>query len=117
MFKNKLCQKTTSVNSIYFAVKLEIIEHSCRLERKKCIDATIDSIVIITCGDLVKLVYIDRGRGGSMSRSLDLTTHTSLSPIQREFAPGFANYKKGCTRLGVASDKVYQLRQVFEQRA
>jgi hypothetical protein len=24
-----------------------------------------------------------------------LTTHTSLSPIRREFAPGFVNYKKG----------------------
>jgi hypothetical protein len=40
---------------------------------------------------------------------LDLTTHTSLSPIQRGFAPGFVNYKKGCTRLAAASDKVYQL--------
>ena len=40
-------------------------------------------------------------------RSLDLTTHTSLSPIWRGFAPGFVNYKKRCTRL--ASDKVYQL--------
>ena len=42
-------------------------------------------------------------------RSLDLTTHTSLSPIRRGFAPSFVNYKKGCTRLSVASDKVYQL--------
>ena len=25
------------------------------------------------------------------------------------FAPGFVNYKKGCTWLAVASDKVYQL--------
>jgi hypothetical protein len=33
----------------------------------------------------------------------------SLSPIWRGFAPGFVNYKKGCTRLAVASDKVYQL--------
>jgi hypothetical protein len=24
-----------------------------------------------------------------------LTTHTSLSPIRREFAPSFVNYKKG----------------------
>jgi hypothetical protein len=38
-----------------------------------------------------------------------LTTHTSLSPIQRGFTPGFVNYKKGCTRLAAASDKVYQL--------
>ena len=38
-----------------------------------------------------------------------LTTHTSLSPIRRGIAPGFVNYKKGCTRLAAASDKVYQL--------
>jgi hypothetical protein len=38
-----------------------------------------------------------------------LTNHTSLSPIQRGFATGFVNYKKGCTRLAAASDKVYQL--------
>jgi hypothetical protein len=38
-----------------------------------------------------------------------LATHTSLSPIRRGFAPGFVNYKKGCTRLAAASDKVYQL--------
>jgi hypothetical protein len=25
------------------------------------------------------------------------------------FAPGFVNYKKGCTRLAVESEKVYQL--------
>ena len=38
-----------------------------------------------------------------------LTIHTFLSPIQREFVPSFVNYKKGCTRLAAASDKVYQL--------
>jgi len=38
-----------------------------------------------------------------------LTTHTSLSPIGRGFAPGFVHYKKGCTRLAATSDKVYQL--------
>ena len=42
-------------------------------------------------------------------RSLDLTTHTSLSPIRRGFVPGFVNYKKGCIRLTAACDKVYQL--------
>ena len=42
-------------------------------------------------------------------RQLDyLTTHTSLSPIRHEFTPGFVNYKRGCTQLAVASDKVYQ---------
>ena len=39
----------------------------------------------------------------------DLTTHTSLSPIRHGFTPGFVNYKKECTRLVTASDKVYQL--------
>jgi hypothetical protein len=38
-----------------------------------------------------------------------LTTHTSLSPIWRGFAPGFVNLKKGCTRLAAAHDKVSQL--------
>ena len=42
-------------------------------------------------------------------RSLDLTAHTSLSPIRRGFAPSFVDHKKGCTRLAAASDKVYQL--------
>ena len=37
-----------------------------------------------------------------------LTTHTSLSPIWHGFAPGFVNYKKRCTRLAAASDKIYQ---------
>jgi len=40
---------------------------------------------------------------------LDLTTHTSLSPIWRGFTPAFVNYKKRCTQLAAASDKVYQL--------
>ena len=48
-------------------------------------------------------------RVAQWARSLDLATHTSLSPIRREFAPGCVNYKKGCTRLATASDKVYQL--------
>jgi hypothetical protein len=38
-----------------------------------------------------------------------LTTHTSLSPIRHGFAPVFVNYKKGCTQLATANDKVYQL--------
>jgi hypothetical protein len=36
-----------------------------------------------------------------------LTTHTSLSPILHGLASSFVNYKKGCTRLAAASDKVY----------
>ena len=38
-----------------------------------------------------------------------LTTRISLSQIRLGFVPGFVNYKKGCTRLAAASDKVYQL--------
>ena len=40
---------------------------------------------------------------------VDLTTRASLSPIRRGFAPGFANYNKGCTRLAAGSDKTYKL--------
>jgi hypothetical protein len=29
--------------------------------------------------------------------------------MRRGFAPGFVNYKKGCTQLAAASDKAYQL--------
>ena len=36
-------------------------------------------------------------------------TPTSPSPVRRGFAPGFVNYKNGCTRLAAASNKVYQL--------
>jgi hypothetical protein len=37
--------------------------------------------------------------------------YNSLTALKEpfKFAPGFVNFKKGCTRLAVASDKVYQL--------
>ena len=38
-----------------------------------------------------------------------LTNRTSLTLIQRGFAPNFVNYKKKCTRLAAASGKVYHL--------
>ena len=51
-----------------------------------------------------------KGTVAQWVRLLDyLTTHTSLSPMRRGFAPSFVDYKKGCTRLTAASDKVYQL--------
>ena len=50
-----------------------------------------------------------RARVTQWVRSLELTTHTNLSPTRRGFAPGFVNYRKGCTWLAAASDKVYQL--------
>jgi hypothetical protein len=51
---------------------------------------------------VVFLTKLDLPRGARVAewvRSLDLTTHTSLSPIRRGFAPGFVNYKQICTRL------------------
>jgi hypothetical protein len=55
--------------------------------------------------------YITEGPGwlNELGSWIYLTTHTSLSPIRRGFAPGFVNYKKGCNGLAAASDKVYQL--------
>ena len=61
---------------------------------------------------LLRSLKIPKGVGDLVAqwvRSLDLTAHTSLSPIRHGFAPSFVNYKKGCTRLAAASDKVYQL--------
>jgi hypothetical protein len=41
-------------------------------------------------------MYSYYGSGGSMSKVAGLlTTHTSLSPIRRGFAPDFVDYKKG----------------------
>jgi hypothetical protein len=55
-------------------------------------------------------MYSYYGSGGSMSKVAGLlTTHTSLSPIRRGFAPDFVDYKKRCIRLTAARDKVYQL--------
>ena len=45
------------------------------------------------------LIVIYRSMNGARVaqwvRSLDLTAHTSISPIRRGFAPSFVNYKKG----------------------
>ena len=53
--------------------------------------------------------YYKGARVAQWVRSLDLTAHTSLSPIRRGFGPSFVNYKKECTRLAATSDNVYQL--------
>jgi hypothetical protein len=61
---------------------------------------------------ILKPFLFHNGQGAwvaQWARSLDLTAHTSLSPIWYGFVPSFVNYKKGCTRLAAASDKVYQL--------
>ena len=56
------------------------------------------------------VIDTDRARVAQWVRLFDyLTIHTSLSPIRHGFAPSCVNYKKGCTPLTAASDKVYQL--------
>ena len=61
---------------------------------------------------ILKPFLFHNGQGAQVAqwvRSLDLTAHTSLSPIRHGFTPSFVNYKKGCIRLAAASDTVYQL--------
>ena len=53
--------------------------------------------------------YLRPGWLNELGSWLPNNSYKPRSPIQREFAPGFVNYKKGCTRLAAASDKVYQL--------
>jgi len=92
-----------NINGIVAALKIETYITS------NIADSLIAGLAVIL---MIKYVQIKRGPGSSMGykcRSLDLTTHTSLSPIRRVFVPGFVNYKNGCTRLAAASDKVYQL--------
>ena len=52
----------------------------------------------------VLLLFLLGARMAHWVRSLE----TSLSPIRRGFKPGFVNYKKGCTLLAAACDKIYQ---------
>ena len=61
------------------------------------------------CSIGLYLQLFEGARVAQWVRSLDLATHTSLSPLRRGFTPIFVNYKKGYTRLAAASDKVYQL--------
>jgi hypothetical protein len=51
------------------------------------------------------------GPGGSMSQVVGLpnNSYKPITNIRHGFAPAFVNYKKGCTRLAAASDKVCQL--------
>jgi hypothetical protein len=82
-----------------------------------CMDHYDEAIFDFHCVDIrylhilnwiIFLIHIHKGPGWlNELRSLDLTAHTSLSPIRRGFAPSFVNYKKGCTWLAATSDKVY----------
>jgi hypothetical protein len=100
----------------------ELNSYVCVLGYRFCLGFCDFSIKFCNCSDIVvffvfhlinlysKLHRRQITRGvAQWVRSLDLTTHTSLSPIRRGFAPGFVNYEKECTRLAAANDKVYQL--------
>ena len=63
----------------------------------------------IECNLFLSWIQLKGARVAQWVRLLDRTVHTSLSPIRRGFTPSFVNYKKGCTQLAAASDKVYQL--------
>jgi hypothetical protein len=45
----------------------------------------------------------------ALNTKIQIQIHTRLSPLRRGFAPHFIKYKRGCTRLAAANDKVYQL--------
>ena len=67
-------------------------------------------MVTLSYDDATFIYILFRARVAQWVRLLEyLTTHTSISPIWRGFAPGFVNGKKVCTWLAAASDKVYQL--------
>ena len=108
-------QQSSKISQIYFSI------YNCFLWRLK-MDST-KTVVLIFISVFFSLPSENYYRhifflymypyismlGAQWVRLLDLTAHASLSPIRRRFAPGFVNYKKGCTRLAAASDKVYQL--------
>jgi hypothetical protein len=54
-------------------------------------------ISVLSLIDIYVIKQISNVMGARVAqwvRSLDLTAHTSLSPMRRGFAPGFVNYKK-----------------------
>ena len=55
----------------------------------------IKDYTICICCFSAKHTALSKIYGPGWLNELDLTTHTSLSPICRVFAPGFVNYKKG----------------------
>ena len=59
---------------------------------------------LFLCSNLLDILRV-----AQRVRSLELTTHTSLSPIWRGFVRSFVNDNKECTRLTATSDKAYQL--------
>jgi hypothetical protein len=85
------------VRLYYLYLPMDVCTFFLHIFNKKIwLQFTCNKLISTTAHESVKII------------SLYLTAHTSLSPIRRGFAPSFVNYKKGCTRLAVASDKVYQ---------
>ena len=70
------------------------------IDCKVVLKSVIFQVAICNCKRNVSYHTLHRVRLAQCIRQLNyLTTHTSLSPIRRGFAPSFVNYKKGCTRL------------------
>jgi hypothetical protein len=61
--------------------------------RQSCMTKVISPNIWYTRGHVVQLRV--GARVAQWVRSLDLTAHSSLSPIRRGFSPSFLNYKKG----------------------
>jgi hypothetical protein len=113
---------TTLVSSKLFFLKVSrhlhmvgffngLFEHDQYNHSSKALDNMLDWLIDFWCSVTITVShlysdtscqYVVGARVAQWVRSLDLTTHTSLSPIRRGFAPGFVNYKKGCTRLAAA---------------
>jgi hypothetical protein len=72
---------------------------------KNLLFLTFLSIIYNNAITISDLIYIDSGtRVAQWVRSLDLTTHTSLSPMRRGFAPSFVN---SVTNLHKLSDQYH----------
>ena len=90
----------------------------CRFDRKKICNGYPSctgplyklhlSIYIYTNTIYILTLVLHVNMGGSMSQVVGLPNN-SYKPItnRRGFAPGFVNYKKGCTRLAASSDKSF----------
>jgi hypothetical protein len=62
------------------------------------VDFIRERVVVFFIYDALIYIPSSQNKGARVAqwvRSLDLTTHTSLSPTWRGFAPGFVNNKKG----------------------
>ena len=83
---------------IFFSDRKLTRRNNASLLNALCITWCVMTIVCIQLNETV--LILTSARVTQWVRWLDyLTTHTSLSPIRRVFAPGFVNYKKGALDL------------------